>query len=68
MNVQDELISSVVRAANELGIDTMLIGAWARDYWAEHFEMQGNIRTTSDIDFACQIAVWDDFDKLLRHL
>ena len=68
MNAQDELITLVVRAADELGIDIMLIGAWARDYWAEHFEMQGNIRTTFDIDFACQIAVWNDFDRLRKYL
>lgn len=68
MNAQDELITLVVRAADELGIDIMLIGAWARDYWAEHFEMQGNIRTTFDIDFACQLAVWNDFDRLRRYL
>ena len=30
MNAQHELITLVVRAADELGIDIMLIGAWAR--------------------------------------
>ena len=68
MTPQYELIKLVVRAADELGIDIMLIGAWARDYWAKCFEMQGNIRTTFDIDFACQIAVWNDFDRLLKYL
>ena len=68
MNAQDELITLVVRAADELGIDIMLIGAWARDYWTEHFGMQGNIRTTFDIDFACQLAVWNDFDRLRKYL
>ena len=68
MNPQDELITLVVRAAGELGIDIMLIGAWARDYWAERFDMRGNTRTTFDIDFACQIAVWNDFDRLRRYL
>ena len=68
MNAQDELITLVVRAADELGIDIMLIGAWARDYWAERFEMQGNIRTTFDIDFACQLAVWNDFERLRQYL
>ena len=68
MNAQDELITLVVRAADELDIDIMLIGAWARDYWAKHFEMKGNIRTTFDIDFACQLAVWNDFDRLRKYL
>ena len=30
--------------------------------------MQEKIRTTFDIDFACQIAAWNDFDKLFRCL
>ena len=68
MTPQDELIKLVVRAADELGIDIMVIGAWARDYWVERFGLQGNIRTTFDIDFACQIAVWNDFDQLRKHL
>lgn len=36
--------------------------------WLNVFEMQEKIRTTFDIDFACQIAAWNDFDKLFRCL
>ena len=68
MDNREELIEIVAQAARDLNIDIMLIGAYARDYWAARFGLTGNIRTTYDIDFACQIFVWDDFNRFLTHL
>ena len=51
MNVQQELIEIVASAAKQLGIDIMLIGAFARDYWSGKFSLKGNTRTTYDVEF-----------------
>ena len=40
MNIQQELIEIVASAAKQLGIDIMLIGAFARDYWSGKFSLQ----------------------------
>ena len=64
MNIQQELIEIVASAAKQLGIDIMLIGAFARDYWSGKFSLQGNTRTTYDVDFSCQVVAWDEFEKL----
>ena len=68
MNVQQELIEIVASAARQLGIDIMLIGAFARDYWSGKFSLQGNTRTTYDVDFSCQVVAWDEFEKLFELL
>ena len=68
MNVQQELIEIVASAAKQLGIDIMLIGAFARDYWSGKFSLQGNTRTTYDVDFSCQVMAWDEFEKLFELL
>ena len=39
MNIQQELIEIVASAAERLGIDIMLIGAFARDYWSVKFNL-----------------------------
>ena len=68
MNIQQELIEIVASAAERLGIDIMLIGAFARDYWSGKFDLQGNTRTTYDVDFSCQVVAWDEFEKLFELL
>ena len=68
MNIQQELIEIVAAAAERLGIDIMLIGAFARDYWSRKFNLQGNTRTTFDVDFACQVVAWDEFEELFELL
>ena len=68
MNIQQELIEIVASAAERLGIDIMLIGAFARDYWSGQFNFQGNTRTTFDVDFSCQVVAWNEFEKLFELL
>ena len=68
MNTQQELIEIVSSGAGRLGIDIMLIGAFARDYWCELFGLQGNTRTTYDVDFSCQVIAWSEFAKLFELL
>ena len=68
MSVHLELIEIVASAAEQANIDIMLIGAFARDYWSSKFNLRGNTRTTYDVDFSCQVAAWDEFDKLFELL
>lgn len=68
MKYAGELIAKVAAAAAESGIDIMLIGAFARDYWIERFELKGRARATLDIDFACQVMTWRDFECLINSL
>ncbi len=63
MNSREELIGIVIDAANALKIDIMLIGAYSRDYWSNFFKIGSAGRTTIDMDFACQIVTWEDFNK-----
>jgi len=68
MNSTNELITIIVDAAAALDIDIMLIGAFSRDYWRDHFQITTPVRTTEDVDFACQVMAWSDYEQLLGYL
>lgn len=68
MKIQEEIITLVALAAKTTGVDVMLVGAYARDYWREHFQVPGRLRATCDVDFACQVMSWGDFFALLECL
>ena len=59
-----EIIEALNLACGKLGIDYFLIGARARDYWFEKFELSTR-RFTRDVDFAVLVNSIDDFNKLL---
>ncbi len=58
----------IIAAASSLRIDIMLIGAYSRDYWKNHFQIKAAIRSTEDIDFACQILRWNEYEDLFNLL
>lgn len=64
MNHAEEMLGIVIDAASSLNIDIMLIGAYSRDYWRNHFQIKAPARTTEDIDLACQIIAWDEYKQL----
>jgi predicted nucleotidyltransferase len=68
MNTNNELITIIIDAAAALDINIMLIGAFSRDYWRERFQITAPVRTTEDIDFACQIMTWNDYQRLFDSL
>lgn len=68
MNTSNELITIIIDAAAALDIDIMLIGAFSRDYWRERFQITAPVRTTGDIDFACQVMAWSDYQRLFDSL
>lgn len=68
MTPTSELIKIIIDVAATLDIDIMLIGAFSRDYWRDHFRITASVRTTKDIDFACQIMTWSDYERLFNYL
>ncbi|MFA6816702.1 MAG: hypothetical protein WCS73_10460 [Lentisphaeria bacterium] len=67
-NDTKEILKIIYKAAKSLHIDIMLIGAYSRDYWRNHFKINANVRTTMDIDFVCQVTAWDEYQKLFNVL
>ena len=65
MNNAEEMLRIIHDAAASLNIDIMLIGAYSRDYWRDHFKIKAPVRTTEDVDFACQVVAWKEYQQLL---
>ncbi|MGN0866678.1 MAG: hypothetical protein ACI4SG_03250 [Oligosphaeraceae bacterium] len=65
MTPVESIVSSVFGTAERLGIRLMLVGAAARDFWLARFEVRANVRTTQDVDLACLVAEWEEYDRLL---
>lgn len=68
MDISHELITIIIDATAALNIDIMLIGAFSRDYWRERFQITSPVRTTEDIDFACQVMAWNEYQRLFDNL
>ncbi len=68
MTDENKLLETMVSAAKDLSIDIMLIGAYSRDYWSKRFAVKAKARTTFDIDFACQVSTWQEYQSLSSHL
>ncbi|MGN0880458.1 MAG: hypothetical protein ACI4WT_13545 [Oligosphaeraceae bacterium] len=64
----EKIVSAVFDTAERLGIRLMLVGAEARNFWLEHFDVRANVRTTHDVDLACLVAAWEGYDRLLSTL
>jgi predicted nucleotidyltransferase len=68
MDSSHELITIIIDAAAALNIDIILIGAYSRDYWRDYFQITAPVRTTGDIDFACQVVAWKEYEQLFSYL
>ena len=59
-----KVVAAVQAPAAELGIETLMVGAMARDMHL-HYRFGKTInRATEDVDFAFAVASWDQFDQL----
>ena len=63
-----EIISSVEKVINSLGIPFFIIGATARDIILEHIYNKPVYRATNDIDLGIRINDWAEFEKLSASL
>ena len=68
MTPAEKIIGIVFQAAEELGLPLMLVGAACRDFWLKRFEVRVNVRATVDVDLACWVSSWDDYQALQRSL
>ena len=63
-----ELYRAVDKAASQLNIPYLIVGAMARDIVMAYGFGAAIERATRDIDFGIQVASWSDFDKLQSQL
>lgn len=68
MTPMERIVSIVFDTAERLGIRLMLVGAAARDFWLNRFEVRANVRTTQDVDLACLVGEWDGYNHLIQVL
>ncbi len=68
MSPAEEIISIVFKSADAIGIHLMLVGAAARDFWLKYFDLRANVRTTIDVDLACGVSNWEDYQRLMASL
>ena len=68
MTSMEKIVSIVFCTADRLGIQLMLVGAEARDFWLKQFSVKANIRTTHDVDLACLVGDWDKYANLFSAL
>lgn len=68
LTLHASIAAAIEAAAAPLGVQILIVGAFARDLhllYGYGVEMQ---RETKDIDFALAVADWDTFDKLKDEL
>ena len=68
MTAMEEIVSVVFETAEKLDTRLMLVGAAARDFWLRQFNVRANVRTTSDVDLACLVSGWNEYNRLLAAL
>ena len=68
MTPMERIVSVVFGTAEQLGIRLMLVGAAARDFWLKQFDVRANVRTTHDVDLACLVSEWSEYDRLISTL
>ena len=68
MAPMERIVSVVFGTAEQLGIRLMLVGAAARDFWLKQFDVRANVRTTHDVDLACLVSEWSEYDRLISTL
>jgi predicted nucleotidyltransferase len=56
------------QVTNELKIEYLVVGATARDLVMYHGYGAPVQRATKDLDFAIQIASWEQFEIIIRRL
>ena len=68
MTLKEEILTVISKAAAELDAHLMLVGAYSRDYWIRECGINGNARKTMDVDLACWVSSWEEYNQLLSVL
>lgn len=62
------VIAAVQAGARAEGLESMLVGAAARDLLLVHVHGQRRMRATQDVDFAVALPSWDAYEALQQRL
>lgn len=62
------LLATLAKAAADLGVAYLVVGATARDIVLHHGYGASIDRATTDVDFGVQVSNWREFEQLTQHL
>ncbi len=68
MNAAEEILAIIADTVNKLDGQLMLVGAYARDYWIKERGVIGNARMTMDVDLACRVFSWEEYNRIVDAL
>lgn len=68
MNAAEEILAIIADTVNKLDGQLMLVGAYARDYWIKERGVVGNARMTMDVDLACRVFSWEEYNRIVDGL
>lgn len=68
MNAAEEILAIITDTVNKLDGQLMLVGAYARDYWIKERRVIGNARVTMDVDLACRVFSWEEYNRIVDGL
>lgn len=68
MNAAEEILAIIADTVNKLDGQLMLVGAYARDYWIKERGVIGNARVTMDVDLACRVFSWKEYNRIVDAL
>ena len=65
MTPSEEILSIITEAVKSLDGHLMLVGAYSRDYWMQVRQVYGTARMTADVDLACRVSSWAEFQQIM---
>lgn len=68
MTPGEEILFIISEAVKSLNGHLMLVGACSRDYWIQAMKIYGTTRMTVDIDLACRVTTWAEFQQIMDFL
>ena len=68
MTPSEEILSIIAEAVKSLNGHLMLVGAYSRDYWIQAMKVYGTARMTVDVDIACRVSTWAEFQQIMDFL
>ena len=66
--IHETIVHDIGRVAAAQNVELLLIGAVARDELFVNGEYPQVGRMTLDVDFACHLKTWGDYDRFLTSL
>ena len=68
MTPAEEILIIIANTVKKLNGQLMLVGAYSRDYWIKERGICGHARATMDVDLACRVSSWDEYNRIVDSL